>query len=302
MSFARLTLVRPVTITPAMLTGTNVPETDHPEWLVGSTYALGARVMVVAEHAVYESLQAANTGRSPAASPEWWIRVSPTNRWKAFDRANSSRTEQALSLYYELTTGQVINSVGLLAMRSVTTARVRMTDPTFGVVYDRTIDNISSIAESTWHDWLFGVRIERSSVALTDLPSYPNATVRVDLTGLVDMAIGVMLLGQQIVIGHSISHGAAVGITDYSRKEADEYGEYNLVRRSFARRASFPVNVMNVEVDGLIDLFAEIRAEPCLWVGGVYDSLTVYGFYKEFEIVIGNPVMSECLLEIEGMT
>lgn len=304
MSFPQITIVRPVSVTPAMLVATDVPETDYAAWAGGTTYAAGDRVIVVADHAVYESLQASNTGHapSPTATTDWWIKVSPTNRWKAFDRANSSRAEQATAMYFEILPGQVVNAIGLLAMRSVTSARIRMTDPTFGLVYDKTIPVSSGISESSWYEWLFGVRVERTNVAELDLPSYPAATIRIDLEGVSDMAIGVILLGQQVTVGHSISKGVAVGITDYSRKEADDFGEFNLVRRAYARRANFPVLVENKEIDGLLDLFAEIRAEPCLWVGGVFDSLTVYGFYKDFEIVISGAWFSECLLEIEGMT
>lgn len=63
------------TITPAMLTATNVPETAPAAYAGGTTYALGDTVSVSAAgnaFDVYESLQAGNTGHTPASSPTWW--------------------------------------------------------------------------------------------------------------------------------------------------------------------------------------------------------------------------------------
>jgi hypothetical protein len=302
MSLPRVTVVRPITVTPAMLTATDLTEADYPAYNAGTTYASGDRVIVVADHAIYESLQASNTGHTPSTSVDWWIKVSPTNRWKAFDRVNSSRTEKATSMYFEILPGQVINAVGILSLVGATSVRIRVTDPTDGLVYDNTISAARMIREPSWYEWFFGFRVDKPNIVDMALPGYPSATIRIDIYGSASLAVGVILLGQQVTIGHSIAKGASIGITDYSRKEADEYGEFNLVKRAFAKRATYPVNIDNREVDGLIDFFADIRAEPCLWVGGGFDSLSVYGFYKEFEIVISRDMFSDCLLEIEGLT
>lgn len=302
MSLPRVTVVRPITVTPAILTGTDITEADYPAYNAGTTYASGDRVIVVDDHAIYESLQASNIGHTPSTSVDWWIKVSPTNRWKAFDRVNSSRTAKSTSMYFEIEPGQLINAVGILSLVAASSARIRMTDPVFGVVYDKTISASRIIREASWYEWFFGARIEKPNIVDMALPGYPDATIRIDIEGGADLAVGVILLGHQVTIGHSIAKGATFGITDYSRKEADDYGEFNLVKRAFAKRATFPINVDNQDMDGLIDFFADIRAEPCLWVGNSFESLNVYGFYKDFEVVIDRDVFSNCLLEIEGLT
>ena len=51
------------------------------------------------------------------------------------------------------------------------------------------------------------------------------------------------------------------------------------------------------------DLRAALRATPVLWIGSEsFESLTVYGFYKEFSIDIAYPTVSYCSLTIEGLT
>lgn len=80
-----MNIIEPVRITPAMLISSNVPEDDHPDWDAGTTYGNGDRV--IRSHRIFESVQGGNTGHNPAADDvgEWWVEVSATNRWRAFD-------------------------------------------------------------------------------------------------------------------------------------------------------------------------------------------------------------------------
>ena len=57
-------IVRPVEITDAVLTATDVPEMDEAEFVFGTTYIVGDRVMVTTAgvHAVFVSLVPANQG------------------------------------------------------------------------------------------------------------------------------------------------------------------------------------------------------------------------------------------------
>lgn len=68
-------------VTSAMLTATNVPETAPSAYNAGTTYGDGALVSVSASgnaFDVYESLQAGNTGNTPASSPLFWKLLSRT--------------------------------------------------------------------------------------------------------------------------------------------------------------------------------------------------------------------------------
>lgn len=74
MGSADFRLVRPITITDAKLVNSSVPEAVVTEYAAGATYALGEIRGVTSGTAqdVYQSLQPANTGRTPASSPAWW--------------------------------------------------------------------------------------------------------------------------------------------------------------------------------------------------------------------------------------
>ena len=298
-----LMLVKPVSITPAMLTATDVPESDYAAWSDATTYAAGDRVIVVSVHKVYESLQATNLNHDPVTQTTWWIEVSPTNRWKAFDLSSSTRTAQADGMYFEIKPGSSVNAAAVINCVGVREVRYRLTDPSFGLVYDQTHEMTSIPTESSWYAWLFSERVERSQNIDFDLPTYPNATLRVDLTGASNMAVGVILIGQNKAIGRGVLAGASVGIRDFSRKERNDYGDTELVVRAFARRASFVVVIDNDDLDEVTDLLASVRATPCLWVGSTRRAAaTVFGFYNEFDIVIPYAYHSECSIDLEGLT
>lgn len=70
-------LLRPLAVTDARLTSTSVPEATVGAYAGGTTYSAGARAGVTTGtvQIVYESLQSANTGHTPASSPTWWKRL-----------------------------------------------------------------------------------------------------------------------------------------------------------------------------------------------------------------------------------
>lgn len=298
-----LTVVKPVTMTTAMLVSSSVPETDHAAWSSGTTYALAARVILTSTHKIYESLQAANLNHDPITSPTWWIEVSPTNRWKVFDTSNSTQTAQATSISYRVTPGIAITSFAALNLTNATSIRVRLVDATYGTVYDKTTDLLAIQPEPEWWSWFFGLRTPPELSVATDLPAYPTADLLIDLTGGASLAVGVFLFGQTRQVGLGVNLGANIGIQDYSRKETNEFGDTVLVQRAFSKRASFDMLLDRADVDPTASFFTSVRAVPCLWIGHKdYESLVIYGIYKDFQITIAYTDYSDCTLDLEGLT
>jgi len=300
-----LVVVRPVPVTDAMMIAAAIDENDYPAWASGTAYALGARVILTSTHRVYESLQASNTGHDPRTSPTWWIEVGPTNKWRPFDASNSTQAARASSITYQLRPGQAITAFAALNLTGATSIRVRMVDPDarYGTVYDRTTDLSAVPLASDWWSWVFGARFSPSRHVALDLPAFPNADLYVDISGTSALAAGVLMFGQQQSIGMGVQFGARTGIRDYSRKEVNDYGDTVLVQRAFAKRANFDMLVPAAEVDYVQALLAQLRATPCLWVGSEdYESTAVFGFYRDFEVLISYPTVSECSIEIEGLT
>ncbi|MBS0227662.1 MAG: carbohydrate-binding protein [Proteobacteria bacterium] len=299
-----LTVVKPLTVTPAMLVSSSVPETDYPEWAAGTTYANGARVILAAQHRVYQSMADGNVGNNPAATVSIkWVEVGATNRWKPFDRSVSTKVQQSGSISYRIRPGATVTSVSLLNLTGSTSVRVRIVTPDDVTRYDQTVSTSRVPLEAGWWAWYFGVRHTPTQVLLQDLPSYPNGDILIDLAGDADLGVGVIALGQLRRFAMGVQMGVRVGIQDYSRKERNDFGDVVVVERAFAKRANFSMLLTSSEVDALHLFLADVRATPCIWIiSKSYESAVVYGFYKNFDIVISYTNYSDCDIELEGLT
>ena len=300
-----LAIVKPVTVTDSILTSTDVPETDYTAWNAATAYVVGDRVIrtTATTHKVYERLVNGTTATAPESDSTNWVEVSPTNRWKLFDTSNSTATSQAASMTYTLTPGQTINAVAALNVIA-SSVRIRLTDPTDGLVYDETTSLAGVIPGATWYDYFFAVATAPDQVIALELPPYPSAALQVDFSAASgNVSCGVLLMGYMTAFGEGIEMGARAGIQDYSRKETNQWGDTVLTQRKYAKRAEWSMKVANTQIDELLRFLAAVRATPCFWVGYAdYTVTTVFGFYKDFDILINYPTYSDCNLTLEGMT
>ncbi len=300
-----ISIVEPLKLTDDNFISSNVPENDYPVWSSSATYALGDRVILTSTHKVYESLQDGNKSNDPITQAAFWSPVRATNRWAAFDTSNSTKTVTAggdsPSIIYEIAASS-IDSVAILNISNASSVKVTLTSSA-SIVYSKDISLLGIPFSSDWWSWFFGDRTLRpTQVVLVDLPMYANAVLKIEIYGSVELSVGVILVGRSKKIGRGVLSGVNVGIQDYSRKEKNEYGDTTLVERAFAKRANFRVLIESSEVDSTISYMSNVRAKPCLWIGGSYESLVVYGFYKSFEVLIQYLTHSEFSLELEGLT
>lgn len=296
-----LRVIKSVAVTDATLVSTSVPEADHAAYNAATNYGLGDRVILA--HKVYESVQAANLGKAPASEPNWWAEVGPTNRWKLFDLSSTTTTTVGAADHYEFAPGVAVNALAIINISGLASVRTRMTDPNYGVVYDKTADLSSVPSESSWYAWFFEPRTQQSQLVISDMPSYPNAVLRIDVTTGGSGTIGALIYGTQRSIGIGINKGVRLGIQDYSRKERNDWGDTVLVQRAYSRRMSFSMLIENDQLDNTYDLLADMRATPCLWIGSDgLRSLTVFGFYSNFDINISYARYSDCSIDVEGLT
>lgn len=297
-----LQIIKPVPITESMIVTCDVPETDAAAYASGTTYAIGD--LCVHAHSIYKSATNSNIGNTPATSPEHWVRVSATNRHKCLDTSNSTQTVQASGMTYRITPGQVVTGLALLHV-SAQSARIRMIDPSAGTVYDTTVSLGGVLKSSSWWAWFSNRRRTEGQVLKLDLPAYYGADIQVDISANAgaDAKLGVLLVGFVDQWGLGVQYGARVGITDYSKKEIDEYGDIQFVERAYAKRASFDLVVSNTDLDELCEELASLRATPVLVIGStLYTCTAIYGWIGEFEIAIPYPTFSDCSLDVKGLT
>lgn len=282
--------------------GTSVPEDDAPPWSSSASYAAGDRV--IAAHQVFECL-APHTDvdpLGPPSTPPKWLRLGMTNRWRLFDGKVGSRTTHPDEIAYSLLPGQPINAIAFLGLEAAV-VEVRVIDPNQGIVYQTDAVPTQRDHIRTYWDWFFSPLRTREDIILHGIPATAYAAIQIRILRPGAMAaIGELVLGQMVQIGKA-QHGSGVGIRDYSRKEVDPFGNFEIVERGFSKRAEFDVQVETPDVSYVQRTLARYRARPLVWIGALsIEATIIYGYYRDFYIVLSNATISDCSITVEGVT
>lgn len=293
-------VVQPVSIGLDRVLASNAVEL-YANYNPATTYALYARV--VSGALVYESLGNDNIGNSPATMPTAWWPLGPSNKAAMFDNQISTGTVAANNLTVTVATGP-INSVGFFGLVGATLDVTVRNGLAGEIVYSRTV-TLDATVIADWYQYFFEPSVRMGEVILTDIPPYFNAHVTATVYDPVaDVGLGLMTAGTFYTIGDT-QYGASVGITDYSRKETDEFGVTSFIKRDYSKRMSIRVMLPNAQLNKVQKVLASLRATPCAWLGSdqaEYSPLVVFGYYKDFSIDVSYPTHSLCSLEIEGLT
>lgn len=282
----------------------NVPENDYPAYSATTTYALNATVMVISDtqHKVYQSLIANNVG-NPVTDATKWLDIGNTNRWKMHDGSVQSQTVNPAAIHHQYKVEGLCDTVVLLNVNAAS-VQVRMFDAVDGIVYDNNISLSSIAGVDNWYDYFFSpITVLSTDAIISGLPPYANSIIEIIVSSPIsDAAVGALLLGQSIDIGQT-QYGAKVGITDYSVKTQDSFGNYSITKRPYRKIGDFQVMVDNNFIDRLQIMLAQYRAQPVLYIGTEsYGSNIIYGFYRDFDITVSYPTSSLCSINIEGLT
>lgn len=297
-------IIRPSDIGDTQLVSSNIPENDEPVYSSITNYSAGDRVIVTTGyHEIYEALKSTTnefppdntTGASPA-----WLKVQSTNRWSMFDGTTTTSTDNSAgNIVVSLDDLGVINSLALFGL-SGSSVTIVMTDPTDGVVYNETISLVDNSVVNDWYTYYFEPIEAREDITILDLPTYGTATLDITVTGTTT-SCSLCVPGLSKKVG-DLRYGSDTGITDYSIKETDQFGNFFIQERRFSKRANFSVLVDTSEISSIQKLLTSYRTTPAVWVGEpTQEETIIYGYYRDFSMVISGPRKSDMTLEIEGL-
>ncbi|NPA72670.1 MAG: hypothetical protein GXO35_07560 [Gammaproteobacteria bacterium] len=274
----------------------NIPVNDNPEYDAVTTYSTGDLVSYQDKN--YECLTDGTTGTVPSDATKW-LDLGATNRMKLFDTKLNTSTELQTEITYSISVAGLVNAIGFLNLdaESVT---IEVVDAYEGIVYSKTAYMADIGVEDWWQHYFNDYDYDSSYLAL-DLPPYAAVTVNITIRSGGLIKCGMCVIGSQKKIGES-NYGFSTGITDYSAKTKDVFGETTIIERAYSDKESVTVEINTSERVSIKHFLASIRATPTIFVTdkntpGSY----VFGFYKDFQIVVPNSIKSICSLEIEGM-
>lgn len=306
--------IRPTTITDARLTSSTVPEDDYPAWNAATNYTVGTKVIRTTTHRVYECLIAGVNATLPevavlATTSPRWLDLGADNRWAMFDSKVGTATSAAASLTVVLAPGR-FNS---LALMQVDAGLVTVSLSVSGeVVYTASMNLTAGNAVGDWYQYFYEPVYQQDSLVITDLvdaslmdiPAYSEGVLTVTLSKTSGtVSIGALIVGMYASLG-TTQYQPTIGITDYSRKETDAFGNTDVLQRTYSKRMNASVVVLKNDIDNVARLLAQYRSTSLVWVGAgnLYTSMIIYGFSKDWEISIDNYSFGTLSLQVEGLT
>lgn len=294
-------IIIPQPVTPSTLTASNVLENDATAWSAG-TYTLG--MLRLYDHHVWEVIVASTTDRpdlGAAANPPTWLDLGADNRYKMFDQVINTQTSRSGTIEVTITPGEIVNAVAMFKL-SANEVTVEVDDPVEGVVYSETKSLLDNTFVTDWYSYFFEAISLREDVVFDDLPSYGTADVNVVIdAGAGTAKCGEFVIGRQRNLGLS-NFGTSISIIDYSIKSTDSFGNTVIVPRPYSKRAEYDVTVETNSISAVQKALADIRTTPTVFIGdGNRPETVVYGYYKQFQIVLSTPSISSCSLEVEGL-
>jgi len=298
-------LLDALAITDTNLTSSSVAETDHSAWSSGTTYALDDYVIVTTPniHKIYKSKQNSNLNHDPTTdtTATWWSDEGSTNRWKMFNTTIQQQTEKAGGFNVVITPAEI--TTGLAVVNTdCASITVLVTDPVEGTVFNQTYSMISDSGITSWYDYFFTPITRDSDLAVLGLPPYAAAVITVTFTDTGTAKCGALVLGTTKTIGDS-QYGAAFGIIDYSTKTTDSAGNVTVTAGSYSDTVDVDVVIETPRFATVKKILTDARTVPSVWITEENtDGTIIYGYFREFSILMTNPTVSLTTLSIEGLT
>lgn len=282
------------------------PDTTWPAWNSGTAYVVNDKVSYL--HRQYTCV-VNNTNRNPLTDttlPPAWVDYGPTNRYAMFDSVVGTSTSNTSGSIIVVMNSGLVNGLAFMQMVA-DTIKVDIGD---GITssYKNTIDMSSSLI-TDWWQYFNSPITRRANYVITDAPGlFTGIVTLVITTNTGTCSAGNVVSGPIYAFtntsgGNSTASAPTVGIIDYSVKAIDAFGNASWTKRGYANRMNVKMMLDSVAVDAAVSQLAAIRATPCVWIGAgnTYQSLIVYGCYKDWEIEISYPTKSYCTATIEGL-
>lgn len=299
---------------PITLVSSNVAEESYPVWDSSATYNKDNIVLVenLGDNKItkkYQSVIDSNTGNYPPDNPDKWKDLGATNKWAMFDGYVNTQTENEDSIDVTIT-ARKIDYIALLEIHGISADIEIYEHGTTNLLWSTHLDLTNSVY--SWSQYFFEDITYQRSVSEnllnvgTDVAIY---NLDVDIHIVLNAPEGTAKCGM-VIAGYSYGIGDTqwypkVGILDYSRKITDDFGRTYLQEGAWAKRIECDVSILTQDLDRVMRILASVRAKPCLWQLNNnttnFDALLVYGFFKDFEIILSNPAISRCSLTIEGL-
>ena len=303
---------KPQTIWKALLAGNqNKPLEESVYWtnqgvvyrtfILSSTAGLDDIVTELATHSLYKSLAAGNAD-NPLTDATKWKYIGKTNKFKMFDYTRNDVTTAPGSLTIVLTPGKRVNSVALKGIQA--NAFTLSVSSGGGVVYSKS-GTLNTRITTTWSEYFYGEFTTLKSLAFFDIPLFTDSIITVTLTATSgSVAISTAVIGSFVELGQTLTN-ARNDILNFSKVTRDADNNAILVPLRNIPKSKQQVLVDKSSIGKVVQLRDKLNGKPAIWYGlsnpndGYFDAVSILGFYRNFELELGEGGKSIINLELE---
>ena len=306
-------VIPPVLIDSAKLVAADctIPEPDAARgevvWVSGGTYALGVVRVTLDNHRKYECVTAhSGSAVLPKDDPVNWQDVGATNRWAMFDTGRNTQSVGPVgaALVASVTPGQRCNALFLGRLQAAYATVVMHSG---GVEVFRRVIGLMRRNTRSWRDYYFGGFRQISSVMVTDLPLYAEATITVELdNGSQPARCASMVVGRSVFLG-DMEWGGSNSQIVFGGFKRDDYGNATALDRRTLPGTSQSLLVPKDQVEGVVAVREALGGKrPAVWSGlgdktadGYAELFLIWGFHTLFKVTPLNTEEARVDLELE---
>lgn len=304
-------VIPPITINDTTLTSTTVsePSTGEVVWNSTTNYATDDIVIRTSTHRKYQRITPGGIdATAPESAPTKWQDIGPTNAWAMFDQnRNVATVSPAGTMTVVIEPNKRIDSLGLIGVNA-DTVTVTMEAPVGTVVFGPTEYSMNTRNTTTWSTYFFGTFLYKETLLITSFPMYANSTVTIEFANDTDdIQCSGVILGSSVYLG-AVQYDAVSDALNFSKIERDEFGNSELIPRRTVPKTQQSLWVDKSLVNSVRQVRKDLNAIPALWSGlddqftdPYFESILIFGIYKQFEINIAQPSVATISLELEEL-
>lgn len=278
----------------------NLGEDPAPEYNPTTTYQAGDIVKVSTYHRLFQAIVPV-TGVHPLDGvemeiPVWWD-IGSTNRWAMFDGQAGTVTESDYVIVTIIRPDTPVDNVALFGMEAEKVLCEVYTPGTDTPVYSETRNLVLEKFNPFDPEEYLG------DLVFENLPASQNMKIHLRITPVSGQKARCALVvpGRVRDLGCT-QYGMGLGILDHSRVDRDDFGRTFIVRRHFSKTVKATVSMKNTHVDRVHRTLSQHRATAIVWMfTEKFSASLVYGFFRDFDIVVENFDHSLCGIEVEGL-
>jgi len=289
-------------------------EEDGEVWNPAKTYQVGDKCNI--DDIVYRAA-VQNTGEFPPQNlydasktpPEgYWEKIGVVNRYRFLDDYISSTTKATYSYtqnnitYFQIRLKIKVYKVNALCLFNLHAERLKVIQRYNGyevVLYDSFLYDVSKI--TSWEEYFFSEIIYKN-----DLLLYLHFINESEVEIIIERPNSPAELGSVVVtsvkwIGELLSE-PTLKITDYSKKNITETS-IELKQGNYSKYNNYTFLIPAGAIDNVYKFLASLRASKAVFIptSDMFESMFVYGFYKDFEITVRSSKTAICKIECESL-